>query len=204
MALLMVHLLAAQRWAEAHAEYRNCPDFYLGAISPDAIHIRDKDDKSRKNMIHLNNWTTPHPDEVIAYWKEHHTPFDIGYGIHVLTDCQWVEGRNRCFPHLVQPDGRLNTTVYYRDTCSTDYRLYHRDDNGRWLFEMVEKGVAPNDHPLLTEYELSQWQVEKVREYRESDGNLPLATYFDVAYVEKFAEECQPLLEETFGRYCNE
>ena len=36
MALLMVHLLAAERWAQKHEEYRNCPDFYLGAISPDA------------------------------------------------------------------------------------------------------------------------------------------------------------------------
>lgn len=204
MALLMVHLLAVQRWAESHAEFKYSPDFYLGAISPDAIHIRDKDDKSRKNEIHLNNWTVAHPDEVIEYWKVHNTPFDIGYGLHVLTDCQWVQSRNIYFPHLILPDGRLNTKVYYADTCSTDYRIYHRDDNSRWLFEMVEKGKAPADHPLLTEYELSQWQVEKVEEYRQSNGNLPPATYFDVAYVEKFVVECQALLEETYRRFCNE
>ena len=64
MALQMVHLLTARLWALAHAEYRDCPEFYLGAISPDAIHIRDGNDKSHKNEIHLNNWRSPDPDRV--------------------------------------------------------------------------------------------------------------------------------------------
>ena len=71
MALTMVHLLVAARWAEGYPTYADCPEFYLGAISPDAIHIRDKDDKSHKNEIHLNNWVNPHPEDVIDYWHDH-------------------------------------------------------------------------------------------------------------------------------------
>lgn len=204
MALLMVHLLAAQEWARGHEEYLKCPEFYLGAISPDAIHIRDKDDKSHKNEIHLNNWVAPHPEEVLAYWKEHHSPFDIGYGIHVLTDGQWVPRRNERVPQLLLPGGKLNAPVYYRDTCSTDYRLYHRNGEGVRLFDLVERGSAPDDHPLLTQYEFTQWQIQKVCEYRNCDGRLPPATYFDVKYVEEFVVDCQGLLNETYRRFCNE
>ena len=39
MALLMVHLLVADLWAQGHPEYLDSPEYYLGAISPDAIHI---------------------------------------------------------------------------------------------------------------------------------------------------------------------
>ena len=52
MALPMVHLLAAWAWAQDKPELKNNPDFYLGTLSPDAIHIRDGNDKSRKNEIH--------------------------------------------------------------------------------------------------------------------------------------------------------
>ena len=86
MALPMVHLLAAWAWAQDKPELKDNPDFYLGTLSPDAIHIRDGNDKSRKNDIHLNNWRRPDPDSVLRYWMEHSTPFDIGYGIHVLLD----------------------------------------------------------------------------------------------------------------------
>ena len=100
MALTMVHLLVADRWAEAHPGYRDNPEFYYGAISPDAIHIRDGGDKSRKDEFHLHNWRSLHPDEVIDYWRGRFSPFDVGYGVHVLTDCQWVQRYTRCLPGI--------------------------------------------------------------------------------------------------------
>ena len=71
MALSMVHLLLARRWARGHEEYLECPEFYLGAISPDAMHIRFHDDKSRKDEFHLGNWGSVHEEKVHAYWREH-------------------------------------------------------------------------------------------------------------------------------------
>ena len=61
MALPMVHLHAAWLWAQDKPELRDNPDYYLGSISPDAIHVRDGSDKSRKNAFHLNNWRSPDP-----------------------------------------------------------------------------------------------------------------------------------------------
>ena len=67
MALTMVHLLVADKWAKGHPEYLDSPEYYYGAVAPDAIHIRDGNDKSHKNEIHLNNWGTLHRQDVIDY-----------------------------------------------------------------------------------------------------------------------------------------
>lgn len=40
MPLPMVHLLTARRWAQNRPALRDCPEFYLGVIAPDAIHTR--------------------------------------------------------------------------------------------------------------------------------------------------------------------
>ena len=124
MALLMVHLRVAQAWAARHSEFAENPEFYLGAISPDAIHIRDGNDKARKDEIHLYNWREPHPENVLAYWEEHSSPFDEGYGLHVLTDAQWVPQFRQRFPQLLDASGKINTAVYYNDNYVTDFQLY--------------------------------------------------------------------------------
>lgn len=202
MALLMVHLLAARNWAQMHERYLNDPDFYLGAISPDAIHIRDKGDKSNKNRIHLNNWLSPDPDEVVRYWKKHHTPFDIGYGIHVLTDAQWVPRYRHRIPQLVLPGGKTDMEAYYRDSVSTDYRLYHK--MGTPLFDLVERGSAPKDHPLLSEHEIAEWQRVKAREYRKCDKPDYYAKYLTTSYVLEFLIDSMLLMEKTYRRHKHE
>lgn len=61
MALSMVHLLVARRWAREREDLFSSAQFYLGAISPDAMHVRFHDDKSRKDEFHLGNWLSVHP-----------------------------------------------------------------------------------------------------------------------------------------------
>lgn len=203
MALLMVHLLAAQRWAQAHEEYRTCPEFYLGAISPDAIHVRDHDDKSHKNEIHLNNWMNPHPKDVLAYWRVRHAPFDVGYGVHVLTDAQWVPRFRARVPEILLPDGKVDTGIYYNDTFVTDFQLY-RDCGGRQLFDWVEQGRAPEDHPLLTHYELEEWKKMMVNSYRGECPKHDPVRYIGREYVESFIDDCQELFEQVYRRFEHE
>lgn len=202
MALLMVHLLVAQKWAQAHEEYLNCPEFYLGVIAPDAVYIRDGSDKSHKNEIHLNNWNEPDTDSVIAYWKEHHTPFDIGYGIHVLTDAQWAPHFRKCFPDILYPDGTVKTDIYYNDTFSTDYELYAQR-GGAELFGLADRGVSPDGHPMLEKTHFEQWCRMMVDEYKEHQAPTEPVVFIDRAFVEKFIEDSQKLLNDTYGRYNN-
>ena len=203
MALLMVHLLVAERWAQAHEEYLNCPEFYLGVIAPDASYIRDGNDKSHKNEIHLNNWNEPHPEDVLTYWKEHHTPFDIGYGIHVLTDAQWAPLFRITFPDILHPDGTVRTEIYYNDTFSTDYKLY-RECGGERLFGLADQGLPPENHPMLSREVFEAWKRMMVDEYKQHTEPTKPIVFIDRAYVEKFIEDSQKLLNETYRRYEHE
>ena len=195
----MVHLLAADRWASRHPEYASSPEFFLGAISPDAIHIRDKDDKSRKDQFHLYNWRSPHLDKVLEYWRAHHAPFDIGYGIHVLTDCQWVPRYQRLLPDILLPNGLLNTQIYYVDTFLTDFKLFHETPRLSELLNLLEIAQAPSDHPLLTREEFDEWRRITIEMYRGECPKQGVVTFIDVDYINAFVEDCQPMMDQVFG-----
>ena len=203
MALPMVHLLIARKWAQDKPELKNNPDYYLGAVSPDAIHVRDGDDKSRKNEIHLNNWRRPDPDSVVQYWKGHFSAFDIGYGVHVLTDGQWAERFRADLPGILLPNGKPDPELYYNDTCVSDFELYAESEHTSFLMDMVGKGTPPQNHPLLTEYEFAQWQKATLGFYhRPCPMNNPVK-YIDRAYIEGFIEACTALLDTTYERVLN-
>ena len=201
MALTMVHLLAADRWADGHAEYKENPSFFYGVISPDAIHIRDGGDKSHKDELHLHNWRTPRPDEVIAYWRAHHDPFDIGYGVHVMTDGQWVQRYLRLLPGLILPTGKLDTDIYYNDTFVTDFRLYRSTPRLEALLQMIATAPTPDDHPCLTACEFDKWRERILEAYR---GECPYhgeVQFIDEDYVKAFVEDCVALIDETYYRF---
>jgi len=200
MALTMVHLLVAERWAQKHPEFHDCPEFYLGAISPDAIHIRDKDDKSRKNEFHLNNWISPHPEDVIAYWKDNRNPFDVGFGVHVLTDGQWVPRFRSRLKGMLHPDGLLNTTIYYNDTFVSDFKFYHELPWAKRVMGWVETAKAPEDHPLLTEYEFDQWRKDIVALYQGECPKHDPVRFVTQEYINEFVDDSIAMIEETYRR----
>lgn len=202
MALLMVHLLVAQRWAQEHEEY-DCPEFYLGVISPDAVYVRDGSDKSRKDEIHLHNWNELHPGEVIAYWREHNTPFDIGYGVHVLTDAQWAPHFRKCFPEILHPDGLVKTDIYYNDTFATDYQLYH-ECGGEALFDLTLKSALPAVHPLLEREHFDAWRRMMADQYKKHQQPEQPVKFIDRKFVEQFIVDSQNILNEVYRRYEHE
>lgn len=201
MALPMVHLLAAQIWAQDKPELKSNPDYYLGTISPDAIHIRDGNDKSHKNEIHLNNWRSPDPDRVFQYWKEHHTPFDIGYGVHLLIDGQWAVRFRERLKGMLLPDGRPNPDIYYNDTCVTDFRFYNESGETQFLMDMVRQGNAPESHPMLTKHEFDEWQKEIFAFYQRPCPKNDPVRFVTMEYVEAFLRECMKMIDDTYGRF---
>ena len=200
MALPMVHLLMAWEWAQDKPELRENPDYYLGTISPDAIHVRDHDDKSHKNEVHLNNWRTPDPDAVLRYWVDHHTPFDIGYGVHVLLDGQWATEFRARFPQMLLPNGKPNPDIYYNDTCVTDFKLYAESTLRPFLMDMVAKGHAPADHPLLTQAEFEGWRADTLGFYDRPCPKSDPVRYLDESYVRAFMDRCGALMSLTYER----
>ncbi len=199
MALTMVHLLAADRWSAAHPSYAGSPEFFLGAISPDAIHIRDRDDKSRKDMFHLYNWQSPHPEKVLEYWSEHRAPFDVGYGVHVLTDCQWVPRFKARLRGMFRPDGKLDTEIYYNDTFVTDFLLYRECPRLEQILQMIARARVPEDHPLLTRAEFEEWRGLILDAYRGECPRHGTVRFIDTAYVRSFVDDCIAMIEAVFA-----
>ena len=198
MALMMVHLLAADHWAREHPEYLDSPEYYLGAISPDAIHVRFHDDKSRKDEFHLYNWQSLHREPLEAYWRERSAPFDIGYGVHVLTDCQWVARYRERLPQLILPNGRVDVNTYYNDTFVTDFALYRTIPRLQALLALLERAEAPEDHPLLTRQEFVEWRQVILDGYRGECPRHDPVRYIDEDYVLRFAADSIPLIEEIY------
>lgn len=200
MAYMMVHLLVARRWAEGHPEYRDDPDFFYGAISPDAIHVRDGNDKSHKNEIHLNNWGTLHEQDVLDYWRARRSPFDVGYGVHVLTDAQWVPRYKQRLRGLFKPDGTLDIDFYFRENIATDFALRDETHGIDALLNLIERGHTPEDHPLLTAHEISCWREIMVRAYRGDCPKPGVSRYVTPAYVREFVEDSIPLIDAVYGK----
>ena len=199
MALLMVHLLVAELWAQDHPQYLNSPEFYLGVISPDAVHVRDHNDKSHKDEIHLYNWRTLHREPVEAYWRQRSAPFDIGYGVHVLTDCQWVARYMERLPEIIKPDGLLNVDIYYNDTFATDFELYRNLPRLQTIIDMLPKAVVPDDHPKLGYREFSEGRRLMVEAYHGACPAKEPVRFITRDYVEAFARDAVPLIEVIYG-----
>ena len=198
MALTMVHMLVADLWAQGHPEYLESPEFYLGAMSPDAMHMRFHGDKSRKDEFHLYNWQSLHREPVLAYWRAHRTPFDVGYGVHVLTDCQWVPRYKATFPGIFLPNGRLNIEIYYNDTFVTDFALLRTTPRLRQILDMLEAAKAPDDHPLLTAAEFDGWRRLMLDAYRGECPRHDPVQFVTERYVRAFAADSIPLIEEIY------
>jgi len=201
VALSMVHLLCAHRWAQGKSEYEDCGEFYLGAISPDAVHVRDHDDKSNKNFVHLNNWLSPDFESVQAYLQKHHSSFDAGYALHVLTDCQWVPIYRAECPDLFAEDGKLNIPLYYHDTYVADFELLRRHEALKKILRLIKNADAPENHPLLQREHFLSWRDGIIDQYEKNcpfDGEARAVT---VEFIESFVDRAMPVIERELRRF---
>ena len=200
MALPMVHLLAAYAWAQDKPELVNNPDYYLGAISPDAIHIRDGSDKSHKNATHMGNWREMLPSAIIGYWHTHRSAFDIGYGIHALTDGIWTVRFHRELTGMLLPNGKPDSEIYYNDTLIVDFRLFHDHPLTPFLMDMLRRGSAPAAHPLLSAHEIDAWRRDTLAFYdRPCDRHAPVR-FVTYEYVQRFLADCNGYLNNVWER----
>ena len=166
-----------------------------GAISPDAMHVRFHNDKSRKDEFHLGNWGSVHVERVHEYWREHFTPFDVGYGVHALTDGYWVPSVKGDFPDLVDPARDvLIPALYYNDVRQTDFRLYAEHPDRPRIFALLRAATPPEDHPCSPPPSFPSGGTTSLRFMRAPSHDAPVR-HVDVAYVERFIKRMVPELD---------
>ena len=165
MPLAMVHLRVAQKLLNT-MEIKKPEMFYLGTISPDAIHERGnitRDDKRVTHLYHIKReiWR----DNVIDFIKTNidsrNNNFYIGYGVHILTDIYWLD---TLFMNFVQKAFEDSLTkikqddAYYHDLSVLDMKIleeYSMMDN---ILSIINKAYAPDNCELIGAREIDKWK----------------------------------------------
>lgn len=163
----MMHLLIAKAFAADKPRLREDAAFYLGVITPDAIHMRTGTVGAvEKYGTHLKPTGSNGLREVTAYWMEQtRTPFHIGYGVHVITDRLWTRYYPTAFPALMRLDGSTNTEIYRPDAEWVDRALQRQSPDSDRLVGKLRCATPPASHPLLTTDEMDRWRMHVISEY---------------------------------------
>ena len=141
MPLPMVHLCIATNIFDYGFKEIDLPQFYLGTISPDAIHMRENSDRNDKSNTHLipdgKKWTDINENEYYEFIFEFikrnkifvNMSFLWGYMIHILTDMHWTKNIHNDFINKYKNDAypiQDERMAYYNDTDILDQVLYNR------------------------------------------------------------------------------
>lgn len=194
MSLPMVHLAVAYNWRSDDKNFKlhDDPDFYLGAISPDAIHARRDSTRDDKHKTHLDVSRGNYGRIVERFWDSDSSAFAAGYGLHILTDRVWVEFYRERFPELFDASGKVRADQYYNDTDQVDFMLYDRLPYRKKLWKLLEKAepkdfcLAGNNAPLLTADEIKWWKNRTMNWFNsgksQRDGEIKYLTYDAITY----------------------
>jgi hypothetical protein len=133
MPLPMVHLAVAVHMHRLEGNTPS-PDFLLGSIAPDAIHVRPNAAPDDKRRVHLSETHDPHRERVrpllAGYRSDESTAlgFAEGYVAHLLTDYLWVETVIDSFHKSIPPglSDQEERSLYYLETDQIDFDLYRR------------------------------------------------------------------------------
>ncbi len=175
MPLPMVHLAIA---VKIHAEMDTpvAPEFLLGSLAPDAIHMRPGWTPADKVTTHFG---LPHeyPDwakiEPLLARAAHAAPplpgFIAGYLAHILTDQFWIEqivipNRERIPTGLSQAERHA---LYYRETDQVDFNFYHQAPWRADVWRRLAAAQAVDLAPLLSAEEIDGWRSRTLRWFTE-------------------------------------
>ena len=185
MPLPMVHLSIANSILDAGYEFWDLPQFYLGSISPDAIHMRENSNILDKNNTHLvpNGRKLSSIDEsecvalVSDFINSHYDYNDMdflwGYLLHILTDLYWT---NSVYCKFVE-DYRKDITpvqeermAYYNDTDQLDQFLYNESIWRNAVWRELHNAKCSNFLDLLTAKEINAWNQRTLHWYDNGES----------------------------------
>ena len=130
MPLLMVHLAVAVRMHDLD-ESTPSPDFLLGSIAPDAIHMRAGSGSDDKQRVHLSELHDPQHDRLRELLAQSGSPklstmgFAEGYVAHILIDHLWGDKIGDSFRRSIPPDlpPQERASLHYLETDQIDIDL---------------------------------------------------------------------------------
>lgn len=174
MPLPMVHLAIAIKLAESWPSART-PEFLLGSLSPDAIHMRPRAGTAEKDATHYRD-AEGKPDlariQTLLMDGQHSAgflpAFAAGYAAHLIADRLWIATCYSDFKRqLAHLDPEARRTLYYLETDQVDFNLYRQTDWRRNVWDQLDRAVAPDFPPLLSASEIESWRERTLHWFDE-------------------------------------
>jgi len=216
MPLPMVHLSVAKKIAEAGFEIKDLSLFYLGSISPDAIHMRENADRYAKKLTHLGNpssvnmnFTDESEDEYVNlkldFVKINKNKVNIdflwGYVIHILTDMYWFKMvYNKFFDDYKKDTAPIQDErwAYYNDTDRLDQILFNECEWKDDVWQSLKDVEYFDFLDLLSAQEIKAWNKRTLHWFDsgESQHKNPIK-YITKSNIEKFICVCSETIRKS-------
>ena len=216
MPLPMVHLSVAKQIADAGFPVKDLPQFYLGSISPDAIHMRQGMDFSEKMATHLipagktkdSSWNDVDVNEYFKFMNDFFNAnkcranqgFLMGYAIHILTDMLWTKRVYQKFAADYKKSGAPvadQQKAYYRDTDIVDYILYNGSGWRRDVWQGLQDAEYSDFLDLLSAQEIELWNERARNFYNALENQYKFSgtpIYITKPDIENFISSCAEVI----------
>lgn len=188
MPLPMVHLAVAVKIKDALG-IKDPPAFYLGAIAPDGIHMREGAGFEEKLRSHLGMRANRFENLGNAKALIGRGDFLAGYAVHLVTDMYWARVFDPFLErfHADNP-GENHASRYYNDCDAADLGIYN---TAPWTPEVFAalgeaRGEAADD--LLTADEVERWRVRTVEWFTQDFSHLMPVKYITQSEIDSYIE----------------
>jgi len=178
MPMPIIHLCVAEKLIHI-LKINNIPDFYLGAVSPDAFYLEhtyyDIDGKHERHLTaHLTD-----PDfsvwrnKVNNFISENNTAansdFYLGYGAHILTDIFWQE---TVYAEFINECGSWEETrmIYYSEAKRLDCEFYRSFELNSRVRGYLSNSREKDINGLVTAEEVKSWKKSILLLFDEFDS----------------------------------
>lgn len=190
MPLPTIHLLVAEEVAHRTGMGLSgrC---LLGAIAPDAVHMRKDSTLDDKHETHLRTEGLKHswPAAIQLLSNCRRDPFTTGYALHVMTDFLWINGPWRDFTRSLPGDLPTEEIkkIYYRDMNHIDNWLF-RQAGSRRLWDALLKAPITALPQYVSLGEVSAWRRDRYLRLMEARRSQP-AGYITLDITRRFITE---------------
>lgn len=203
----MIHLAIARNILKS-IKCNNHGLFYLGSLSPDAIHMRKDTGRAEKNITHFHSsdhtkWQNDALNLLIENKQSKQVSFYFGYVSHILADICWLHEIYYKTTEIIKSDQApiLNASdAYYNDLVQIDYEVNLQSPWKYDVFKQIKEAVAPNDFDLLSETEIESWKLNTIDHYKEDRLNsLTPIRYMNPNDIEKYIQTATKLIVNIFS-----
>ncbi len=160
----VTHLNAAYCFKEKYEGTLDLPQFYLGAVCPDAVNVNGHAPKELRWPAHLRNadlkvWE----NNIIYFYNENYGKIDhsylLGYVIHIITDIVWDKEYDSALFAVMYKNGVAPNMLKAERWCEIDgYEASQKDS--LWLKSVLDdlKVATPIDVGTLSKEDVALWQ----------------------------------------------